>query len=379
MINKSLLIKNLLAYNDENTFYDKKVKLNLDTKEHKAKFLKHICALSNSNPTNNSYMVIGVEDESNKIIGVDFFDDSKIQNLVNAYFEHPPKIQYENIAFPRLPRYKVIGLVTIRPLEKITRLKKGIWKYPKTTLFIRQGSNSVAVEKRAPINTNKSIVEAIEKNARSNIELTLAGVFEFMEQHQKELQPQYKVFKEQFVLCWAGLAKKVNDKTLYSRVDIELINEQIRLFYSALDEVEIEYNSQAFIITEYLQLGIEQDKTSYPLEKTVIHFKDNGVYDIATELLFEPPSYDPVVLQHIYNSNNAILDKLEKGLPLNKMDKHDLEQMATSYLICYLNGFKQALDKLELAKTQLRALDNKTAYISLKEVLRVLRKIRYND
>ena len=78
MINKRLLIKHLLAHNDENSFYDKKRKITLSYKEGKAKFLKHICALSNSNPKNNSYIVIGVEDEDNNIIGVDFFDDSKI-------------------------------------------------------------------------------------------------------------------------------------------------------------------------------------------------------------------------------------------------------------------------------------------------------------
>jgi predicted HTH transcriptional regulator len=100
MINKRLLIKNLLAHNDECSFYDKKRQLNLHSKEGKAKFLKHICALSNSNPSNNSYIVVGVEDQDNEIMGDDFFDDSKIQNLVNAYLENPPKIQYENVPFP---------------------------------------------------------------------------------------------------------------------------------------------------------------------------------------------------------------------------------------------------------------------------------------
>ena len=103
MINKRLLVKNLLSHNDENSFYDKKMKLSLTSKEGKGKFLKHICALSNSNPTNNSYIIIGIEDEENKIIGVDFFDDSKIQNLVNAYLKNPPKITYENVPFPSLP------------------------------------------------------------------------------------------------------------------------------------------------------------------------------------------------------------------------------------------------------------------------------------
>ena len=84
MINKRLLIKHLLAHNDENSFYDKKRKIDISHKEGKAKFLKHICALSNSNPKNNSYIVIGVEDEDNHIIGVDFFYDSKIKKHINS-------------------------------------------------------------------------------------------------------------------------------------------------------------------------------------------------------------------------------------------------------------------------------------------------------
>ena len=36
MINKRLLVKNLLAHNDENSFYDKKLQLNLGNKEGKA-------------------------------------------------------------------------------------------------------------------------------------------------------------------------------------------------------------------------------------------------------------------------------------------------------------------------------------------------------
>ena len=66
MLNKLILIKNLLAQSDENSFYDKKQKISLSSKEGKAKFLKHVCALSNSNPENNSYLIIGIEDETNK-------------------------------------------------------------------------------------------------------------------------------------------------------------------------------------------------------------------------------------------------------------------------------------------------------------------------
>jgi hypothetical protein len=78
MINKRLLIKNLLAYTHENSFYDKKRRLELETREGKSKFLKHICALSNANPNNNSYLVVGIEDADNTIVGVDFFGDFSI-------------------------------------------------------------------------------------------------------------------------------------------------------------------------------------------------------------------------------------------------------------------------------------------------------------
>ena len=215
MINKRLLIKHLLAHNDENSFYDKKRKIDISHKEGKAKFLKHICALSNSNPKNNSYIVIGVDDEDNNIVGVDFFDDSKIQNLINAYLTNPPIVQYENIPFPHLPDDKVVGLVTIRSIEKITSLRKNIWKYYGGSVFFRDGSMSMPKVFDIEIkDVNSKIVEAIENNAQNNIEHTLNGVFDFLNK-KKDYNPQYKVFKEYFVVCWAGQKKIVKNEVFY--------------------------------------------------------------------------------------------------------------------------------------------------------------------
>ncbi|WP_431165976.1 ATP-binding protein [Tenacibaculum halocynthiae] len=379
MINKRLLIKNLLSKNDENSFYDKKQQLSLNSREGKAKFIKHVCALSNSNPDNNSYIVIGVEDEKNKIIGVDFFDDSKIQNLVNAYLNNPPKIEYENVPFPRLPRYKVVGLVTIYPNNEMSSLKKTAWKYPKGAVFYRRGSNSIPVEGFFELkNTNQPIVEAIQKNARNNIELTLNGVFDFFKKHKKEYNPQYKVFKEQFVLCWAGKETLINKEVYFSRVDIELINEQVRLFFSDLDDVQISFNEHSFIITEYILLGIDTSEKRYPLEKTIIHFKDNGIHDIASEFLFEPPQFDKKILHHIYNTNNSIISKIEKEISLTLTEQVDVLKLPTTYLICYLNGFLEASKQLKKAKNYIRDLEDKTTYVKYKEALRVLRKVKYN-
>lgn len=378
MINKRLLIKNLLSHTGENSFYDKKLKLSFGSKEGKAKFLKHICALSNSNPENNSYMIIGVEDEENKILGVDFYDDSRIQNLVNAYLLNPPKIEYENVPFPRLPRHKVVGLVTIYPNNKITSLLKHAWKYRRGSLFYRRGSNSMPATKSFELrNTNKLIVEAIEKNAQNNIELTLAGVFDFFNNHKPEYNPQYKVFAEQFVLCWAGQKKTRNGDEFLTRVDIELINEQVRLFFSSLDDVQINYNKNSFIITEYILLGIDKNEKHYPLEKTIINFKNNGKHDIVTEFLFTPPKFDGALIKHIYQNNNAIVNKIEKGTSLSVLEHEDVLRLPTNYLICSLHGFEDAAEQLRKAKDYIKSIEDKTTYIKYKEAMRVLRKVKY--
>ncbi|WP_339623550.1 ATP-binding protein [uncultured Winogradskyella sp.] len=377
MINKRLLIKNLLAHNDENSFYDKKRKIDISFKEGKAKFLKHVCALSNSNPKNNSFIVIGVEDEDNNILGVDFFDDSKIQNLINAYLTNPPTVLYENIPFPHLPDDKVVGLVTIRPNNAITALKKKIWKYYGGMVFFRDGSMSMPKVYNLEIkDTNSSFVSAIENHAQNNIKLTLDGVFDFMNK-RNDLNPQYKVFKEYFVLCWSGDKKQVKDEVFFSRVDIELVNEHVRLFYSTLDEVSISYTENSFTIIEYVRLGLQNAYKYHQLEETVIHFGNNANYSIEANLIFNPPEFDKKVLHHIYNTNNAILEKLKKETSLTENDSLDLQNLPASYLICYLNGFNDALLKLEDAKLYLKKISDKL-YQSYKESIRILRKVKYS-
>ena len=378
MINKRLLVKNLLAHNDENSFYDKKRFISIGEKEGKGKFLKHVCALANSNPANNSFIVIGVEDEDNKIVGVDFFDDSKIQNLVNAYLDNPPLISYENIPFPHLPEGKVVGLVTIKSIGKICSLRKNIWKYYGGSVFFREGSISLPkvfdIELK---DTNSEAVATIEQHAKNNIELTLDGVIDFLNHRHKDLESDYKVFKEQFVVCWAGNKKVVNGETYFYRVDIELINEQVKLFYSNLDEVTITYDNDSFTTIEYVQLGLASKQKYYPLEKVVINFSENGTYQITSDLLFNPPIHDEDELKKIYRSNNALVAKAKKNTELTIAEVKQLKYLADSYLICFLNGFDEAKERMEKARQILKPKYPRIN-ASLKEALRVLRKVKYS-
>ncbi len=378
MINKRLLVKNLLAHNDENSFYDKKLRLNIGHKEGKAKFLKHICALSNSNPKNNSYIVVGIKDEDNEIVGVDFFDDAKLQNLINAYLENPPTVAYENIHFPHLPNGKVVGLVTIQPTEKLTALRKNIWKYYRGSVFFREGSISKSVVFDIEIkDVNAAVVTEIENHARNNIELTLDGVIDFVQRHHSGLHTNYKVFKEAFVVCWAGMEKKVKDRLYYSRVDIELINEQVKLFYSAYDEVEIVYDENSFSLIEYVRLGLNDSYKYYPLEQVNLSFDNNGTYQIQSDFLFSPPEFEKKQLHHIYNNQKALLSRLNQKSKLTQTQIKEIENLPATLMLCYLNGFEEAKELIYNAQNTLRGLNEK-AYQNYKDTMRILRKIKYH-
>jgi len=185
------------------------------------------------------------------------------------------------------------------------------------------------------------------------------------------------VFKEYFVLCWAGQKKPVKDEIFYSRVDIELINEQVRLFYSNLDKVTITITEDQFMIVEYVNLGLQDNYKHYPLEETRIQFNNNLSYSIESTLVFEAPQFDKKILHHIYNINNTLLERLKRNATLTNEEEKDLLNLPATYLICYLNLFHEAIDKLEEAKPYLKAYSS-NAYSNYKEATRILRKVKYS-
>ena len=95
-------------------------------------------------------------------------------------------------------------------------------------------------------------------------------------------------------------------------------------------------------------------------------------------MLFEPPQYNRKMLHHIYNSNLTLLGKLQKGLPLQESEKRDLENLPHIMMICNLNGFEEAKQKLIDAKPFLKTLENPKVYDTFKEVMRILRKMKYD-
>jgi hypothetical protein len=78
------------------------------------------------------------------------------------------------------------------------------------------------------------------------------------------------------VICDGLEHRKNTRQDILSRVDIELINEQIKLFYSDQDVVTITYDEDTFTIIEYVSLGLN-DKTSYYLETSPLFFMKTDI------------------------------------------------------------------------------------------------------
>lgn len=348
MLNKRILIKNLLSHNDENTFYDKKESVDLSSNIGKSKLLKHICALSNSNPANNSFLIIGVVDETNELKGFDLIDDSLVQNLVTAYLTNPPLIKYENIYFPNLPKDKVIGLLTISPSKNLTSFKKSIGKVPSDSCYYRKGSNSIPYDEHYSLDsTNSLIVSEIEKYSKIALQELLNDIFDFHRMWHKDYNPQYKVFKDQFVVCWSGYRSEFHGIPILNEVDIRIVNESIKIFYSATRWIEIITNDSDFIIIEYVVLGFDDNYKLYPFEKTRICFQDNGQYNITTEVIFERPIFDEKVIRNLYERAKDLENKLISGLRSEDgLDFAFIEGIANYFLICYFNGIEEAKNDL---------------------------------
>jgi hypothetical protein len=93
-------------------------------------------------------------------------------------------------------------------------------------------------------------------------------------------------------------------------------------------------------------------------------------------MLFDPPEFNKKLLYHVYNSNVSLLRKLQNGSALSVTEFKDLTNLPSTFMICYLNGFEDAKQKLIDAKLLLKPYPN--IYLSFKEALRVLRKMKYD-
>jgi hypothetical protein len=97
------------------------------------------------------------------------------------------------------------------------------------SIYHRIGSKSEPIENKIVIDkSNLEIVNKTIKYSQNSIKELLDGVFEFYKVWHEDYNPQYIIFKDLYVVCWAGY--NINED-IFSEVDIQIINEGVRLFF----------------------------------------------------------------------------------------------------------------------------------------------------
>ncbi|MHA1757359.1 MAG: RNA-binding domain-containing protein [Promethearchaeota archaeon] len=102
-------LKTLLKTPYENAYLEFKKQLNLDTNEGKAKLIKEIIALANSSyqNENKAYLLVGIEERQNKIIGIHNVNnlgklEQTISNFINEYINNGLNFQFIPIKVNKL-------------------------------------------------------------------------------------------------------------------------------------------------------------------------------------------------------------------------------------------------------------------------------------
>ena len=344
MINKRKLIQLIVANNpSENSFYDLKQNLDIKSVKGKASLLKHVTALSNSNPFNNSFLIYGIADESKKIIGIEYMDDSNIQNLLKSNLDNCPEILFDNVYFPELEKGRYIGLLTISPQVKICRFKKSIWKIPKFSVYKRQGSQSAPIsESDYQIeNLNEKLVKDIENNSKVTLSTLLNDTLEFYKDTIESYHPNHTVYNDQYVICYSGW-REDRDPPNWSEVTVKLINESVDLFFSATKSLSIETSGSQFKIIEYAWIWFRGKGELLPLEETVLNFIDNGEYTISKRCIFTIPQIDPMSVKDIENDYFRLTKKRQSNTRLTSDELNIGEGISSELMICIMNGFQEA-------------------------------------
>lgn len=146
-----------LLKRQEGVKLDFKQEIDLNTESGKKEFAKDICALANSRG-GRGYLVIGIEDKTKKVIGVDrlSFTEEQIQQIVSSRCEPPIPVSLEFIDHEN----KKVAVITIyQSSQKPYQFREN------GAFYIRRGSTTDTMRKQ-------ELISSFEENMSLNIELT---------------------------------------------------------------------------------------------------------------------------------------------------------------------------------------------------------------
>ncbi|MDN3653605.1 ATP-binding protein [Thalassotalea ponticola] len=341
MLNRNKLLQlSLSEIPSETEYLDYKQQIDITSESGRAKLIRLICAMNNSNPNAHSFIFVGIGDDKT-IIGVPFLDDAKFQNAVKGFISNCPKLSYENINFNDTAPEKFIGIITIYPSENISYVAKNIWKLKEGDKFIRRGSTTEKYDgdnehlhKNIRVKQNQFESNQLTQKATVSLGSTLDAVISFYNDTDKEYNPRHYVFNDQ---CVVGISTWYEENSDYhSEVTVSILNDQVTYFWSALDTVKIECLEQHILIEEQALVFWQGERIYFPFKLTKLDFSKLGSYSVQKKLLLSMPH---LTTEEIADFINSIPGKL-------KREKEYIEILPYELLLAALNGSQKAVSLL---------------------------------
>ncbi|WP_244834598.1 RNA-binding domain-containing protein [Clostridium sp. BJN0001] len=198
----------LLIKGDEGVKLDFKQQLELSSETGKKELTKDICAIANSNG-GRGYLVIGVEDKTKKIIGLDdenMFKEEQVQQIITSRCEPPIPIKVDFVNY----KEKVIGVITIFDAQQ-----RPYQVRDNGAFYIRRGSTTDVMRKQELISLLESELSLTIETCpviQSDIKmLNMDIVKKYFQKKDIELNEK----NEKFLLVSAGIISKQRETCEY--------------------------------------------------------------------------------------------------------------------------------------------------------------------
>ena len=349
MVNRRKLIQLILSeIQAERPYFDLKQLIDLASEGGRGKLVRNIAALANSNPGTPSFIIVGIEDRSRRVLGATYVDDARVQQLVRHYLSPRLEVMYEMISYPTSGSELKLGLLTINAAGGPVFVAAPIWKLSPGTRFVRDGSETRWLRPGESFKTGSHEDECRGLLARASVRLedTLREFLGFRNRAGDSYHPQYAVYGDQHVVCYSGWPDDRFGTKALCEVTVELLTEGVSLFWSALHFVTIAKDSDRFTVCEQALLFWEGEGRLFPFEETSVVFARDGTYSVERTLVFRPPPVSSDEIDGMLSQYEERIEALRTRDPRFRGDYARWETFPTELLIGALNGSAKARDYL---------------------------------
>lgn len=340
-------LKKLLK-NEESIKQDYKLKLDFSTESAKKEFAKDISAIANSRG-GRGYLIIGVEDKTKKIVGIEQrdFSEEQIQQVISSRIDPPIPVSFDLINYES----KKIGVITIYQSEQ-----KPYQFRENGAFYIRRGSTTDTMRKQEIISSmqdNLSLDTELCPIIRSSInDLDMEIVKRYFNRHNVDINDD----NIEMLMSSAGIITRENQEKefkctmggllVFSRINfLHLPHNIVRL----VNKVNSNYDEISFIQGDLLSILNQcEDKLNaillknYPKDavfegiKNAVIYRDYTTYNKEIEVIIDyknitiispgillKNSKAPLMNSHNYIKRNMwIYEKLKTLDSKNRFNKN---------------------------------------------------------